>query len=46
MLEFLKCDDCWPQAGGHTGIIVSVKLLKQIINIHCNIGGNGGLGGT
>jgi len=25
MLELLKCDDDWPQAGGHTGIIVSVK---------------------
>jgi len=25
MLELLKCDDGWPQAGGHTGIIVSVK---------------------
>lgn len=25
ILELLKCDDCWPQAGGHTGMIVSVK---------------------
>lgn len=30
MLELLKCEDCWPQAGGHTGIIVSVKYINGI----------------
>jgi len=29
MLELLKCEDGWPQAGGHTGIIVSIKLTNN-----------------
>lgn len=34
MLELLKCVDCWPQAGGHTGIIVSVTK-KNLLIIYC-----------
>lgn len=29
MLELLMCDDCCPQAGGHTGIIVSTKKKQK-----------------